>query len=311
MRISTFYGAERVVELSRRIPNFCLPTPVVWQHGWQPNENRIAPETVVDDRLAQSAMLALVSRTEEHEFLEAQGVRSVAVGLPFAYARDLILKSKTLSETTRSVCLLVPLHSSSSCPVVRGDSAAHDYARMLRDASDAYPSLDCAVLIHPNDLWLGREIVKLTNAKLVMGADIHDSMALVRLAKLFAQTSVLLSDSVGSHIPYALSMGASVALNHVSSVTKAALNPEFHNSPGIHQALMDEYTRRQTPLSSPYAFLWRDPSDPFSDSAWGRQQIGVESMQTAHFWNLVNDGKLCEAANYCRLSEDPSKGSTD
>jgi len=284
LTFAKYYGAERAVQLALGDPRISLTPGVVWQHGWQPIENRVSPETLVDDRVSERTEAILVARLDEADFLRSQGLNAEAVGLPFAYAKKFLDNFSGSFPRQPNTAVILPMHSSEQCPVERDALAIPYYKELfMRLRRDYKPHF----IIHSNDEILAHGLHKAGISEFTIGANIDDSLALIRVAIAFASVELVVSDSLGSHVPYAAAMGAKIALVPNPHVKKTALNPMFHSGDGVHESLMREFSARNSPETSNYSFLWCDIKNPFSGVEWGEFQIGARNVREANFWHRL------------------------
>lgn len=206
--------------------------PFEWQHGWAPSFLELSPEAIVGtdglSYLRRGSHLQLVATTKQAVLLQSSGYKKAeAIGLPFTYVKPQGFKREI------DTVLYVFTHSTYQ-DYNRRDEPYHQIDRIfqLSGGEKTYMMLHGANLTQDcADYAEGKGV------KIILGADNGDIESLRRVRQIFESFEVVVTDSLGSHVIYAMISGAKV---------------EFVNSSKTNKAF-DELPDRKYFRNSPYA----------------------------------------------------------
>jgi hypothetical protein len=199
-----FYGASWLVARKLAYPS-PPPSYCSWKHGWAGLLPLIYPSQLVFSGSSNDRILV---HTENHKlFLERHGYRSVySVGMPFCYAQGFV--SKIIKRIPNSL-LVMPPHVTK---YVSPDFNEQNYIKKIAQLKSQF-SLIC-VCISAECCRQGKWASKFEHAgfPVLVGADVSDANALVRMATLFELFETVTSPRLGSHLVYAGLSGCKLAL---------------------------------------------------------------------------------------------------
>jgi len=177
-----------------------------FQHGWiwwDAEDADYAPGFGLDPNL-DAYWGVLVQSEKIARELNQKGIFAKACGLPFLnYYKHCGLKGSFKGLRDGSV-LYVPAHS----------NPWHDISFNITAASRkfvrAYP--DCAIMLGWNDRHLA-DAMSTSFRRVEIGAGALESESFLRLMSIFERYDYLITDSIGSHICYALACGMKVGIH--------------------------------------------------------------------------------------------------
>ena len=201
------YGASwclsRHLSADRNRFRWRLPRSLTWVHGWVPQG-----EDHFIRLLAQRAhpkRLNLVATEADAAILAENGYDSLAIGLPFLYAR-----SPNVKRLSNSI-LLVPAHSA------RGmlPTNPSNWLRKLEIEFDVHNSYEHVyVLLHHNEFRHPEILTWCEGARYtcLLGGHPNDLNSLDRLAQIFRSFETVYGQEPGSFVPMAALSGARVGV---------------------------------------------------------------------------------------------------
>lgn len=180
-----------------------LPRSITWVHGWVPNS-----EDQFVRLLAQGAhrnRLNLVATESDATLLSQNGYESLAVGLPFVYARS--PNPQRLGESI----LLVPAHSARGMPPTH-PSAWLQQMETAFDIRNRYQHI--YILLHQRE-FVHPEVTawcQKTGYGYLLGGHPRDLNSLDRLSQIFNSFETVYGQEPGSFLPMAALCGARVGV---------------------------------------------------------------------------------------------------
>lgn len=264
------YGAHNILLRALRLKQLPLIPNISWQHGWKSEHHQFSREAVALSRLNLFLLrLALVARDDEETFLRSEGVPSLAVGLPYAHEIDRVSVARRQNSM-----LVVPTHLYRTFTVDRSE-----YRNFVEFAGEEKRHFEAsAVLLHAGDFEQGLHSIWIDAGwTVIAGAVPMDSTSLRRVASLFRAFEVVLTNGIGSHVPYAAAVGARISVSgpHWKSRPKpGTTDAERHDALGdrlleANEALLKDWSRRGL-LQSPIASR--------RHVEWGQKEVGYENI---------------------------------
>lgn len=272
-RVSEAYGAVDLLLQTARVRRSRFSgrfADLIWQHGWNPDNQMLDAKTVMNGLAPSDYTTCLVARNNEAKFLESIGLRARAIGLPFAYS------TSSKPDRFADSVLVLPQHSSKFVRAT-DSSGMSAYAEAVAAQRDGFSFV--VACLHEEDfivpefrlLWHRLQI------PVILGAAFNDRNSLNRMRYLFESFDFVTGNDVGSFLPYAAYSGARVSVNNLHTRAKY-INV---GDPGV-PADPDVLTRRGNSLiqslmkSEPWIFCQVHESVKKMD--WGAEQIGLRNI---------------------------------
>ena len=264
------YGAHNILLRALRLKQLPLIPKISWVHGWQSEHHQFSREHVAQSCLNFFFLrLALVARDDQETFLRSEGVPSVAVGLPFAHEMDRV----SVVRRPNSM-LVVPTHLYRTFTVDR--SEYRDFVEFAGEEKRHFEA--SAVLLHAGDFEQGLHSIWIDAGwTVIAGAVPMDFTSLRRVASLFRAFEVVLTNGIGSHVPYAAAVGARISVSGPqwrSRPRRGTTDAERFASLGdrlleAREALLKDWSRRG---------LLRSPIASRRHVEWGQKEVGYENI---------------------------------
>ena len=240
-----------------------------WLHGWCWGD----PSILLFDLLGtRRDSTVVVTCPEQMDYLCDMGFTDVRIGgLPFAYVQS--------SKTTRlSDCLLaIPPHSAPSKSLRNYPYDYFDYLESLKvDFEDIF------VMIHHCDFDTDHRInAERRGLKAFMGARPDDSNALCRVRRIMDQVEVVTSNTVGSHMVYALYCGCRFSfcgpMYDYSDITESQYRHHPKYSQKRIQSLIEHHQKDY--LEKRFGkFFVEHPQFGVADLEYASFEIGAKNM---------------------------------
>ncbi len=267
--ITNFYGANFIVEEyvgSNRGSNIINRH---WSHGWTIPERQVHPEIISSEPIDSKETMVLVGRKEEERYLKSLGYRSEAIGLPFCYVPK--VKCTRMSNSL----LVLPSHSTRDLKIIK-TSKYNNFIKHVKSQERFFNTI--IICMHRDDIELGFDKIWKDSGFIVeQGAAINDKKALLRMKLLFSQYSVMLTDAMGSHVPYAASCGIRIAMRRPEGWDYDLNENQYFIDDSTR--LGSDYIQKQDRSAwySHYKFLFCDPVDAKTHIEWGKKQIGFDN----------------------------------
>jgi hypothetical protein len=236
-----------------------------WVHGWCWSDHP-DPELLGCRGLGRKTRVVVRSDSERIAMLNGGFTDIVVGGLPFAYLPNLEIKRNS------DWLLVIPAHSAGS-EVVR--SGHEDYLDFIYSLSNQFENI--SVCIHHLDV--GREIEKQARRRglsVIYGARPNDRNSLHRIKYLFSLFEYITSNTMGSHMVYALSSGAKFSFcgpfyEYDPDVFLCSKNILGHSRDYVSKVLSmqsETYVRVKFPN-----FFKDSPRSGVIDTDWARLQL--------------------------------------
>jgi|TARA_B100000315_G_C14584915_1_gene592483 hypothetical protein len=175
--------------------SFCI-----WDHGWQFYPNSLRNNYVQYDRNIK----VVVANREDKLQLRELGYKNIVVGgLPFSYVPRQNVKC------IKDSLLVFIKHSTKTH--YYDDKTLIDYLAYLSTLRDDYSYIYVS-LFYDDYNSAKKELVKQNNLIPISGARSDDKYSLIRVRQMLEYCPMVTSNSLGSHIAYALYVGCRVSL---------------------------------------------------------------------------------------------------
>tara|TARA_B100000780_G_C21120499_1_gene453811 strand:+ start:1357 stop:2334 length:978 start_codon:yes stop_codon:yes gene_type:complete len=257
------YGASRIISDNLHLP-FKPTSYANWYHGWLSWD----PEYVETFGL-KSPVKHLVHTLKHEDFLTRRGVRARAIGSPFIYASQ--LSSIDILRRPNSL-LVMPPHSALTS---EEDWNEELYIKQILDLKDNFSEV--IACISPScvkkNIW--SKTLKKYNIPFLIGADMHDKNALIRMANIFKHFEYVTTNRIGGHVVYAAYSGCKVSIyGDYLDLTEGEFNGDElyiqhpHLIENVIKALSFESIKNRFP------FLICDPKHATCQKEWADNQLG-------------------------------------
>lgn len=198
------------------LENNSLPRPLIaktFKHGWIPDKMAKIPKQIV--HWGGTDDLHVCFNKHQKKILQDHGFENViAGGAPFLYA-DKALQSRRFQRKKESL-LIMPAHTLSH---IGKPTFYSDFLELcLEEVRTKFK--ETAMCIHqesfcPETLAFS----KANQIKLIRGARYDDSFSLLNQVRLFRTYEYMITNSMGSHVIYALYSGCKVKVSHLEMTT--------------------------------------------------------------------------------------------
>lgn len=263
-----------------------------WVHGWiwadQPSSRLLACSN-----LRRSTKI-IVRSEQEREALVREGFTAVIVGgLPFAYVPP--------QNTTRiqGSLLVVPAHSAGSEEVRCGHEHYLDY--LLSEQKNFSRIIVCIYYLDK-----GKEVEKQARRRgfeVVYGARPDDANSLLRMRTLFDSVEYVTSNTMGSHMIYALSAGCKFSFcgpfyEYERDVFLGGGNVLGHSIEHVEELLYiqsEGYIRQRFGKFFKESPLGGFTAVDFANETLGRELLSADELRHALGWRASD-----QVVGYCR-----------
>ena len=270
--ISDGYGATVVARKYIGFKKDYFARTFSWQHGWIPDLWNIDRDEVIGETYLEKFKTVFVARKTQEKYLTQCGVVSKSIGLPYCYVGSPAVQRKIGS------LLVMPTHSTMSV----GTKEDQGFVEEVKKYKDSFSEI--FVCMHEEDIIRKRgEIWQKEGFKIISGASFTDANSLLRMKFLFESFEVMVTDSLGSHVPYAASSGTRISI--ISGERSREIDPEEPFYSGKTKTYLRKLSELiyilNTPDLSPYSFLFCNPLQAEKYVSWGQAEVGYENMLSA------------------------------
>jgi hypothetical protein len=271
--LSLIYGVGKIL---KEYCNLQLqPTDIYgeWVHGcsfpWHFND----PASLIGGNIYNKLSYNWVSNKADEEYLNLNGFKSKAIGLPICYLPEMNL------ERIKDSILVMPAHSSHYVESYENvlDNTAVGYVNHLRTFISKF-SIKYASIHHEcarRGLWVNEFQDLMINV--LQGANTQDLNSLYRIKSLMLQVEYVTSNVMGSHIAYAAAFGAKVSISGPFQKwsRNAYLKEPFYKD---NPQLLDYLDHEEAIARENYPFLFVEPSKAKTHIDWGREMCGFSNV---------------------------------
>lgn len=192
---ANFYGAANLIFAGSQLPSCFKAT---WMHGLGPvffRENSDPKVLLNFDE--EHLPIHLVNNQHTKNLLESYGYHSQAIGMPILYTAH--YSARVTKDIKR---LYMPSH-------ILGNLRIAERIKRWPAMIKKY-GCDAICLSQGDYEYVIKHDINLSDVLILQGAHPKNPNSLENIASYFARTSELITDSSGSHIPYATAMGVHV-----------------------------------------------------------------------------------------------------
>ena len=294
-----YYGAATLI--ARKLGFKSTPsTTADWFHGW--NCDRLLDTNWISPN-SHPSRTVLSSNKEITDFFISKGFKNTfTVGLPFLYA-----ETPPVSKIPSSLLVMLP-HRTTHSKNHDHDSIT-EFFKANKDRIDKFSVVAVCVSGSCAQDQGYIDFIKTMGYDVLVGAWIFDRNALVRMKMIFKSFSTILTNSIGSHIPYAAHCGARIIISKpLSTIDWQSLSktePQFIRFPYLVDALKKESIENSPEKLFPIIFQedqclgelknWadnelgapyiREPAEIAALLGWfeGTREAAKEALRQGHF----------------------------
>lgn len=270
-----YYGISHLITKKLRLP-FTPRSFAGWKHGW------LFAKLNYKEQLTNGSKESkfLVSLVEHELFLQDQGIKAKAIGMPFVYVEDIVNEK---IERVKNSLLVMPPHSLPYTEHIWDEDA---YAKQINDLKDEFELI--VVCLHQSCIEKGLWIDAFEKYKIpwIIGADALDKNALVRMYKMFNSFEFMTTNTMGSHVVYAAYCGCKVSIygNYAEFSKRDFQNdPLYKRFPFLLEHNLKYSSKRSIENTFPYLFT--SPIDATLRTKWAEEQLGKKNKVT--FYELA------------------------
>lgn len=202
-----FYGATDCIAHSLGMAR-PYPSEVTWTHGWFKRDKFI--ESSFNCQRKKHVNNLVYTKWVRDEMAHLGYQKLHPVGAPILYA------GQTQVPRISDSVLYIPQHSTESIAFDNKNQSFDVYAAVLDEFRNKKL---LAVCLGAKDVLIGNYVKTFEDRKIpwITGAWIFDRNALVRMQRIFRSFEYMVTDTQGSHIPYAAYCGCKVILRETST----------------------------------------------------------------------------------------------
>lgn len=267
------YGVRHTLAVRAGL-KFTPKTKSSWYHGWNAlplNDPKLLISCGNYNELKKETYLT--NKQNEANLLSKSGFNKVtAVGANFLYAKPRSLPNRIPNST-----LVVPGHNTDNCP------KNLDINRSLFDIInriDYSPELIACCICGSDVLTSSYKNRSKLAFPLVTGAWILDKNALTRMWMIFSAFETIITDTIGSHIAYALACGAKVVVvepnTRINKEVILAKEPFYKANPKLLDFVLKEKTKSRLRKNFPEIFTASTEDERINT---GYSLLGYENMK--------------------------------
>jgi len=287
--ISNFYGASHIMSKISKISHTNLMWRY-WQHAWVPKERQIDPEIIATEPL-DNRWKIYVARKDEVDSLAKFGYEAKAISLPFAYVH----KYFENFDREENSLLFMPTHSVHDTSVNFGPKFIKLLEELVDSEFNKYKRL--YVSLHGDEINTKRKFYEKLGFRVILGAVNNDSNSLLRMKYFFQTFEYVVSDALGSHIPYASLCGAKISL-----LVDKKTSYEFRKNPWLSSKNIHPDFFLLKTWAKEYSFLINSIDESKAHLDWAKKELGYQNIlypkeiKKEFGWNLP--GRLSKRTYY-------------
>ena len=263
------YGMSRIV--SKGLGLFFNPYSFAnWYHGWLSwNVKHVETFGLI------SPYKYLVATRYQESFLKDQGIDAIAVGAPFVYAGE--IDTVTILRQKNSL-LVMPPHVTTDAKKGWDEES---YVKQILDLEGEFDyivacvSSSCVQKKH----WISQ--FKKYGIPYIVGADMSDKNALIRMSNIFKNFEYVTTNRIGSHVAYAAYSGCKVSIfgDYLPLLKEEFENDELYNQyPFLINNVMNEASKES--VYSKFPFLFVHPKKASKNVQWAVEQLGGNNKKS-------------------------------
>lgn len=240
-----------------------------WVHGWSWND-AISHEEIIGCNGYHKTLSIIVGNQNERNALECAGYANVVVGgLPFAY-----VPNQNRKPLSGALLAFLP----HSAEVEKANVMQVEYLDYLASCLPDFSEIFVSIYWLDNSDNLQHEIRR-RKLKPLLGARPDDKNSLIRTRRMLEYCPYVTSNTMGSHIAYALYVGCSVSVTapfyeYGREVFLTGGNPHGHSSSYIDK-MMEMQSMSFVKKKYPWLFV-DHPLQGIRDVEFGKKAVGLE-----------------------------------
>jgi hypothetical protein len=261
------YGISRLIS-----SNLFMPfTPISfskWLHGWMAQEIRYIEEfgIITNEKY-------LVATKEQENFIKEKGKKAKAIGAPYAYIKHI---DNIKIERKKRTLLVMPPHGLS---YTKEKWDEEKYINKIKALKKDFEYI--VACIHPSciekNFWVGN--FEKEGVPCIIGADVNDKNALIRMHRLFQHFEYMTTNTIGSHVAYAAYSGCKVSIfGDYDQLSKKDVEDDilYKTYPYLLNDLEDR--RSEIKMQNKFPFLFCNPKNATVQIRWASNQLGEQNM---------------------------------
>lgn len=257
-----FYGASKLIFGKNKLP-LCYKS--TWLHGLGFALKNEYSLDIVQHFDEKNLPLHLVNNEETVSHFNNQKLNSIAVGMPIIYTKNFLEKSKNLFYKR----LFIPKHSLNKFGTI-------DNLEKWKKIINKY---NCdSICLTSNDFnFFKRKKYNLGDVKIINGAYAGDDTSLERISKIFLSTKEMVTDNVGSHIPYASACGANIRiLDERFETSLSSISDRLKSIPKSQKKIFQNYWGNpKKVLEDDLSSIWVRGND-FEKKEYSEYLLGIK-----------------------------------
>jgi len=241
-----------------------------WVHGWVWWEDIMGPKDILSNYIVPKDIAIIVATDNQKQVILNHGYNNSLFvgGLPYAYCPDLDIPK------CQNVLLAILPHSAESQHYDVFDKHYLDY---LYDIKDDWESIFVSIFYLDENERLISEIER-RGLKVVIGANPNDRYSMLRTQLMFTLADAVNSNTMGSHIAYALASNCKVSLVDDLYTFDHSIN--MRANPHLTKEDVDKFlfVNSSEYLKDHFKYLFVDPALGERNKKLGQEYIGWENM---------------------------------
>lgn len=263
------YGMSWMISSALRVP-FTPRSIPNWLHGWCFANLKYIEQFGVINNLTY-----LVATKDQELFFEQNGKSALAVGAPFTYAAqfddyDVLREPNSL--------LVMPPHG---LPFSNESWPEESYVQKINGLKSDFGKI--VVCLHPScvdkNKWL--EEFDKYNIPWIVGADMHDKNALVRMHRIFTSFDYMTTNCIGSHVAYAAYSGCKVSIfgDYIEWTEIDVKDDELYvKYPHVMHHNLSQSSKDK--VSNTLPFLFVHPTKASKNVQWASEELGGKNKKS-------------------------------
>lgn len=269
------FGFSSQIQILHNLKYLPIKATCSWVHGWKwydINDARLLGGYFNSDKYRTK----IVTNIYQKKFLDSIGYKNVIVGgLPFAYFIDSPFLINVETFTDRKIIAIAP--KSQDGILLRRSFT--EFVSSILDEINLRNNVVLCVFSHNAKDPLLKNFIDL-NIPIITGANPFNKLDLIRMKSLFLKFDFMITNTIGSHIPYCASLGLKVKVStpfDERSFDDLILNHSYAKNDSTYlDYLIHVHSKRFFIDNFKNVF----PLNNFSNdiTSWGRTQIGIDHL---------------------------------
>jgi hypothetical protein len=281
-----YYGAIHQIAKKCNVTNIRPYAAHTWLHGWISGKKIISPRQIIG--WGDKENIHFVHTKEQKKYVYSKGYKYVFdIGAPFLYAEE------SFDKPVANSVLIVPHHGLKQA---KSKHSPIDYIEsILQDLKNFELVVAC---IHADDAADANITEGLKKLKIpyILGARANDMNSLNRMRAIFSTFENIITNTLGSHIPYSAYCGCKVSI--YGNYYERSYS-EFENDPWYkkNKDILDYEITKSTEkfARENYGFLFTEPRLANTNIKWAQRELGCKSIRSTlllkHLFGWTNVSK--------------------